>query len=128
MAGGKSSANSSRGSSPLNIHPNGGSFEDIGVGGLEIEEVSRLERKLKILEVAEAATLNKIKRMEDEIQSLNAEKAKLSSRVEEMDKKSATTDLKMKKLKEENGLLEMELKDLRNHNFDDLQVYNQYIH
>ena len=67
------SPGSSRGSSPL-LH-NGGSFEDIGIGGagLEIEEVSKLEKKLKILEKAESMAVNKVKSMDAEIQSLKSE-------------------------------------------------------
>merc|ERR1712059_153593 len=45
-----------------------GSFDDIGstLSGLEVEEVSRLEKKLKYLEKAEKAAVEKVKKLEAE--------------------------------------------------------------
>ena len=123
------SPGSSRGSSPL-LH-NGGSFEDIGIGGagLEIEEVSKLEKKLKILEKAESMAVNKVKSMDAEIQSLKSEikrlledKSSLSARMEEVSKVGGETELALRSLRKKKDNLEKELKELRGHNFEDLQV------
>ena len=122
VAGGSKSACSSRGSSPLHIHHNGGSFEDIGVGGLEIEEVSRLERKLKVLESAEAATVNRLKALEAEVNRLTVERDENATRAEEAEKAAAALEQRLVRAKEQRESMEIELKELRNHNFEDLQV------
>ena len=71
------SPSSSQGSSPR-LH-NGSSFEDIGGGGsgFEIEEVCRLEWKLKVLEKAETTAVNKVKPMAAEIKALKTSIAAL---------------------------------------------------
>eukprot|EP00092_Neocalanus_flemingeri_P024928 GFUD01027036.1.p1 GENE.GFUD01027036.1~~GFUD01027036.1.p1 ORF type:complete len:1832 (-),score=681.44 GFUD01027036.1:71-5566(-) len=63
------SRSSSRQSSPAPVivrEVEGGSFEDIGssLSGLEVEEVARLEKKLKYLEKAETAAVEKVKKLE----------------------------------------------------------------
>jgi len=126
---GRISTNSSRGSSPLLY--NGGSFEDIGIGGagLEIEEVSKLEKKLKILEKAETMAVNKVKSMDAEILNLKSEikclledKSSLSSQLEEVGRAGAQTQLIISSLKKDKMNLEKQLKELRGYNFEDLQV------
>ena len=126
---GRISTNSSRGSSPLLY--NGGSFEDIGIGGagLEIEEVSKLEKKLKILEKAETMAVNKVKSMDAEILNLKSEikclledKSSLSAQLEEVGRTGAQTQQTISSLRKDKINLEKELKELRGHNFEDLQV------
>ena len=122
-----SSPSSSRGSSPL-LH-NGGSFEDIGGGGFEIEEVCRLERKLKVLEKAETTAVNKVKSMAAEIKALKTsvaalekEKTVLNSKLEELSRRTTETDTELKTCKQNKSKLENELKEMKSRNFEDLQV------
>merc|ERR550532_1055011 len=76
---GSSSTSSSRVSTPAPGRENQlGSFEDIGgaVSGLELEELSRLETKLRHLERAESAAVERVKLLESDLEAARSELAK----------------------------------------------------
>ncbi len=108
------SSGSSRSSSPILY--NGVSYEDIGAGGsgLEMEEVFRLEKKLRVMEKAETAAVNKIRQ-------LDVTNRELAARLEEMEancqrvEQDATAKLEAARdqWSKEKQLLERELLQLK---------------
>ena len=58
----QSSPGSSRRSTP-NLLAAGGSFEDMGGSGLEVEEVARLEARVRSLEKAEAGAVDRVRKL-----------------------------------------------------------------
>jgi len=91
------SRSSSRQSSPAPAREeDGGSYEDIGssLSGLEVEEVSRLEKKLKYLEKAETAAVEKVKK-------LDLEKFDLVNKLKEFQEKTKGIEEKYAALQSE---------------------------
>ena len=102
---GSCSTSSSRGSTPVpNKVEHLGSFEDIGAAqsGLELEELAKLETKLKDLEKAESAAMERVKQLEVDNQEL---RAAVQSRVSEV--RSAEEELE--ELQSERSILQERL-------------------
>jgi len=98
------SRSSSRQSSPVPAREvEGGSYEDIGssLSGLEVEEVARLEKKLKYLEKAETAAVEKVKKLEMDNIELNKKLTENEDKLKETEDKysSLKSELESSKAK-----------------------------
>ena len=116
----QSSPGSSRRSTP-NLLAAGGSFEDMGGSGLEVEEVARLEARVRSLEKAEAGAVGRVRKLDEERRELKAllqkqeEKGKESLlRMEEQDHlitklQREVAEMEARQADQENERKEMEL-------------------
>ena len=115
----QSSPGSSRRSTP-NLLTAGGSFEDMmGTAGLEVEEVARLEARVRSLEKAEAGAVDRVRKLDEERKELKGllqsqeEKGRESVlRMEEQDILVTKLQAEMGKMKARLALQEEERKQL----------------
>merc|ERR1719209_587044 len=114
----QSSPGSSRRSTP-NLLTAGGSFEDMGGGGLEVEEVARLEARVRSLEKAEAGAVDRVRKLDEERRELKALLQKQEEkwnesvvRMEEQDILVTSLQNEVSKMKETQAVQEKERKQL----------------
>ena len=124
LVGGERSAQSSPGSSRPGSTPNlltaGGSFEDMmGTAGLEVEEVARLEARVKSLEKAEAGAVDRVRKLDEERKELKGllqkqeEKGRESVfRMEEQDNLVTKLQMEDSEMKARQAVQEEERKQL----------------
>ena len=118
------SSGSSRSSSPLLY--NGVSYEDIGANGsgLEMEEVFRLEKQLRVMEKAENAAVQKIRSLEVANVELAARVVTLEANSQKVEQEArAKVEAVQDQWTREKQALERELIQLKQlGNIEDIQV------